>query len=252
MLGDSLSRDRRDWTDLAGLDPLWAVWSTPEFRHGAGGTAAFLRRGEDEIRELLGYITTVLGRPPTLGRALDFGCGAGRLTQALAGHCDEVIGLDISPGMVETAEALNSRPNCAFQVNPNPDLRQFPDGHFDLVASFITLQHISSRPAVEKFVGELVRVTAPGGVSAFQLPSHVPLRVRAHPRRHLYRLARDLGVPAQVLYKRGLYSMALTAISRDRVEQIVEERGGTVVGAFPDGRSGTDLIPSLTYYATRA
>jgi len=249
-IGDSLGRDRRDWTDLAALDPLWAVWSTPEFRHGASDAAAFLRRGEDEIGELLGYITTVLGRQPALGRALDFGCGAGRLTQALAGRFDEVVGVDISPGMVDTARGLNGRANCRFEVNPHPDLRDFADGHFDLVCSFITLQHISSRPAIERFLGEFVRVTAPGGVAAFQVLSVVPLRVRAHPRRHLYRLARDLRVPARVLYRLGLYSMALTPIPRDRVDRVVEACGGTVLGAYPDGRSGSDAIPSLTYYVT--
>ena len=56
MIGDSLSRDRRDWTDLAALDPLWAVWSTTEFRHGGSDSAAFFRRGEKEITELLGYV----------------------------------------------------------------------------------------------------------------------------------------------------------------------------------------------------
>ncbi|HWH10525.1 MAG TPA: class I SAM-dependent methyltransferase, partial [Solirubrobacteraceae bacterium] len=139
-----------------------------------------------------------------------------------------------------------------FQVNPHPDLRQFSSGQFDFVCSFITLQHISSKPAIERFIGELIRVTAKGGVTAFQLLSSVPLRVRAHPRRHLYRMARDLGVPAKTLYKLGLYSMALTAIPRERVEYVIETNGGVVLGAYPDGRSGSDLIPSLSYYATRA
>jgi SAM-dependent methyltransferase len=153
--------------------------------------------------------------------------------------------------MVETARRLNNRANCSFEVNPHPDLRQFADRRFDLVCSFITLQHISNRPAIERFIGELVRITASGGVTAFQLLSSVPLRVRAHPRRHVYRLARDLGVPATTLYRLGLYSMALTAIPRQRVEQVIEANGGVLLGAYPDGRSGSDLIPSLSYYTTR-
>ena len=58
-------------------------------------------------------------------------------------------------------------------------------------------------------------------------------------------------MPARSLYKLGLYSMALTPIRRERVERVVAANGGTLLGAYPDGRSGTKIIPSFSYYATR-
>lgn len=251
VTGGSLARDQRDWTDLGTLDPLWAVWSTPEFRHGGGEKRTFFARGEEEIDELLGYVDDLRPAPLDRVRALDFGCGAGRLTQALAGRFEQAIGVDISPSMVETARSLNSRPNCAFELNPDPDLRQFADREFDLVCSLITLQHVSSPAAIERYIAELIRVTATGGVTVFQLPSHVPRRVRAQPRRQLYRLGRAVGVPARRLYRLGLYSMALTAIPRDRVERLVCDSGAELLAAAPDGRTGSAAIPSLAYYALR-
>lgn len=50
-------------------------------------------------------------------RALDFGCGVGRLTQALGARFDEVVGIDISSSKVKLAEELNTSPNCKFVVN---------------------------------------------------------------------------------------------------------------------------------------
>lgn len=50
--------------------------------------------------------------------ALDFGCGVGRLTQALAAHFDEVTGVDISPSMIKLAKKYSrhgdgcNRPPC--------------------------------------------------------------------------------------------------------------------------------------------
>jgi SAM-dependent methyltransferase len=251
VTGRSLARDQRDWTDLGQLDPLWAVWSTPEFRNGGGDPDAFFRRGQEEIDELLGYVDALRSAPLPRGRALDFGCGAGRLTQALAARFDAAIGVDIAPSMVATARRLSDRSNCAFELNPDPDLHRFADREFDLVCSLITLQHVSDPAAIERYIADLIRVTRTGGVTVFQLPSHVPRRVRAQPRRQLYRLARTVGVPAGRLYGLGLYSMALTAIPRDRVERLIAGSGAELLAAAADGRTGSDAIPSLVYYALR-
>jgi len=44
-----------------------------------------------------------LGVEPSGGRALDFGCGLGRLTQPLAERFDEAVGVDIAASMIEGA-----------------------------------------------------------------------------------------------------------------------------------------------------
>jgi SAM-dependent methyltransferase len=105
------------------------------------------------------------------GRALDFGCGPGRLTQAMAGHFERVDGVDIAPGMIECARALNQAGHrCTYHLNATGDLRLFADATFDFVYSNITLQHMEPRFS-RCYIAEFTRVTRAGGVIVFQVPS---------------------------------------------------------------------------------
>ena len=56
-----------------------------------------------------------LGLRPGSDRALEFGCGFGRITQALGQWLDEAVGVDIARSTVECARALDkSRGRCRF------------------------------------------------------------------------------------------------------------------------------------------
>jgi SAM-dependent methyltransferase len=249
----SLSTDARDWTDLGSVDPLWAVWSAPEFRHGAGSREEFFRSGETEVRGILEMLRAGFARPERAARALDFGCGVGRLTRALASHFDEVVGVDISPSMIDAARAFHpDRSGCSFLLNPGPDLRQFADREFDLVCSLITLQHVSDSRLIAGYIAEMMRVTTVGGAAVFQLPVHVPWRIRAHPRRTVYHACRRIGVSAERLYEHGLYAMALSGLHPDQVADAVNRGGGRLAATFPDNRVGTPVVPSNTYVALPA
>lgn len=115
----------------------------------------------------------VEGQVPRLARekALDFGCGAGRLTLALGRRFREVHGVDVSPNMIAHAERFNRYPGkCVYHVNPASDLRIFRADDFDLVLSILTLQHVG--PDLQKaYLREFIRVLKPGGAIYLQLPS---------------------------------------------------------------------------------
>jgi len=106
------------------------------------------------------------------GSALDFGCGVGRLTQALAPHFDRVVGVDVSPAMHDLATRLNQSPQkVSYVCNHTKDLRTFGDGSFDFIVSSIVLQHI--RPEMTcSYLREFLRLLTPAGIAVFQLPSH--------------------------------------------------------------------------------
>lgn len=166
----SLERLRETWTKLGEQDAFWAVltgtfgsslhWTEEEFfRHGAG-----------EIETRL-YELRQLGLDLQRGAALDFGCGAGRLTRALSQHFDRAVGVDIAPSMLEQARRLNRKyPRAEFFLN-GEDLSQFRDASFDFVYSNIVLQHMPPQLS-RRYIPELLRVTRPGGAVVFQLPSH--------------------------------------------------------------------------------
>ncbi len=165
----SVRQMRRHWDALARQDPLWAVLTDPEKKENRWRLDEFFETGRREVAALMEHLSGMeLGL--RRGRALDFGCGVGRLTQALADHFDQVVGVDISPAMVERAEALNRRGDrCNYRVNSSDDLSGHEDGSFDFVCSLITLQHIEPVFTL-RYLREFVRVLAPGGILVFQLP----------------------------------------------------------------------------------
>ena len=162
---------RNYWDRHAQRDPLWAILSDATKRHGGWDIARFLRAGIAEIESLL-YELDAQDRELRRGAALDFGCGVGRLTQALAPHFDRVVGVDISPRMLELAARLNQHPQTVSYVcNSTADLRVFEDRSFDFIVSTVVLQHVQPEFACS-YLREFFRALAPSGIGVFQLPSH--------------------------------------------------------------------------------
>jgi ubiquinone/menaquinone biosynthesis C-methylase UbiE len=160
---------------------------------------------------------------------LDFGCGVGRLTQALSRYYDHVWGVDIAPSMLELAASCNLHgKTCTYVLNVRDDLNLFPDDEFDLVYSKITLQHI--QPACSaKYIREFLRITAPGGLAVFQIPSR-PLS--AEP---LALEANTAGVPG---LDETAPTMGIFGIDREAVVQLVRDYGATMVDIRKDQSAG--------------
>jgi len=96
---------------------------------------------------------------PQGSQVCDLGCGPGHVTRFLSQLGVDVLGVDISPAMVQVARRLN--PGLTFQQGDMLDL-QFPEGRFAGIAAFYSLIHID-RPQVPQALRELLRVLAPGG-----------------------------------------------------------------------------------------
>jgi ubiquinone/menaquinone biosynthesis C-methylase UbiE len=109
-----------------------------------------------------------VGLAPEEERALDFGCGAGRLTIALADRVGRAVGVDISEPMLAKARELDSAGRCVFVRNERADLARFEDDSFDVVMSSLVLQHLPQDLA-RGYLAEMVRVLRPGGALVVQL-----------------------------------------------------------------------------------
>ena len=79
------------------------------------------------------YAASLAALPrPRYASALDVGCTIGVFTRALAGRCDRVLGLDVSPTAVEAAVArCSDLPHVAIAAMQVP--QQWPPGSFDLI-----------------------------------------------------------------------------------------------------------------------
>jgi ubiquinone/menaquinone biosynthesis C-methylase UbiE len=249
-----ISNQERDWNELAELDPYWAILTSPGTRFGAWDSEEFFATGAAEIDAVMRHADK-LGHPQGRERALDFGCGLGRVTRPLAGHFDECVGVDISEGMVRGAQELNADvPGATFVVNAAGDLGRFADQSFDLVYSVIVLQHVPDRGAIESYIAEFCRVLRPGGLAIFQLPSHIPRIFRLQWRRRLYLALRRLGVGAAFLYRRlRLMPIAMSSLPERDVVALATSRGARVLEVETVAASGllNAGLKNSTYYITR-
>ena len=246
-----LGPHQRDWNELAEMDPLWAILSAPNKRYGKWDVEEFLESGEHQIEDALQY-GKKLGFPLSFGSALDFGCGVGRLTRALAGRFQTCVGVDISPAMIQQARRLNAdRPGCTFVLNTTDDLAFASDRSFDLVYCDIVLQHLPSHTMMERYIREFVRVLRPDGLLVFQLPCQIPLRHRVQLRRRLYAALRSLRVSNRFLYERlGLYPIRMSSLPESEVVGLLEGEGAKVL-AVERNIARDSMIDDRRYWITR-
>ena len=236
----------RDWEEMAAIDPLWAIMSAPEKRFGSWEIEEFLRTGQEEITGLM-QSAGELALPQQRRRAIDFGCGVGRLTRALRSYFPECCGVDISSGMLEKARKLS--PECEFREASN--LGSFPDKYADLIYSSLVLQHQPDKKHVKALIADMVRVLAPGGLLVFQMPLHLRWRNRLQLRRRAYRLVRALGLPHAVAYERlKLSPIRMLFMAQPVVEEIVRDAKGVVVSVGIT-KKANEPFSSGIYYCTK-
>jgi SAM-dependent methyltransferase len=164
------NRHQQQWEALGETDPYWAVITDPHKKHGRWEPTEFFETG---VREIDGLLTKVagLGIRVSFGRALDYGCGVGRLSRALSLRFPEVLAVDFSATMLSEARKVNAGiRNIRYLRNNGRDLAEVDGESIDFIYSTIALQHVPAgmqRGAIREFC----RVLRRGGVVAFQTPA---------------------------------------------------------------------------------
>jgi ubiquinone/menaquinone biosynthesis C-methylase UbiE len=176
---DIPSRMERDWDSRAREAPEYYIasgrreWQKDEFFQGGAinveneilADAELIRRGKE------------LGRM----RVLEIGCGAGRMTRALAARFGEVHAVDISAEMIALAKQnLSDLKNVVLYKNNGRDLAELPDECCDFAFSFIVFQHIPNRGVIESYVREVYRCLEPGSIFKFQVQGDTGIESAQH------------------------------------------------------------------------
>jgi SAM-dependent methyltransferase len=164
------------WRAYGESEPHWSVLTDTTYLSGtvAENLDGFYATGEAQVGLFLAALSRNGINKSEISRVLDFGCGVGRLTLALADHFSSVAGVDISPGHVSHATVraeLSGRGNASFHViSAVEDIDAL--GCFDLVFSEIVLQH-NPPPVIAALLDRLFALLAPGGVARFQVPTYI-------------------------------------------------------------------------------
>lgn len=214
-----LDKINKNWTALGSADPMWAILADPAKKGNRWASDEFFETGRQEINTILARLEAA-GVSVSFGRALDFGCGIGRLTQALAERFELVDGVDISNSMILQAKNGNRFPDRAlYHLNTRDDLSLFPSNQYDFICTLICLQHMP-KSLQGKYLDEFVRLLKPGGgVLYFQaIHGHSWRAYVPDWSADLYRKFKHHGRPHIPLY----------AIPVKRVRKQIRRAGGTI------------------------
>ena len=214
---------QKNWDRFARTDPMWSIRTWPNKLGNRWQADEFFLGGKEDIAAAMAFIESLsiqIGR----GKALDFGCGLGRLTQPLCEYFDEVYGVDIAPRMIELAKEFNRFPNkCKYYLNENDHLEVFPDNEFDLIYTDLTLQHMEPQYA-RRYIEEFLRILAANGVLVFELPGKPQWIVK-----EFTRLVQVL-ISAYFKCKHGVWArMEMYGMPEAQVTEFIEGIGARIV-----------------------
>jgi ubiquinone/menaquinone biosynthesis C-methylase UbiE len=162
----------KDWEKFGKEDPYFGVLTDDKFRRSnltEESKKEFFKSGTDYINFILKNIEHHVDTEYTINRALDFGCGVGRLAIPLAYIAQEVTGVDVSESMLKEAKE-NCKERSLENVNfvySDDDLSML-NGKYDFIHSFLVFQHIPAERGEQIFEKLMERLESGGiGVMHF-------------------------------------------------------------------------------------
>lgn len=212
-----------DWKRFGTDDPYFGVLTDARY-HGtkldSEARNEFFGSGHVHVRQLLQVLNETVGDVPR-GLALDFGCGVGRLAQALAASFDHVVGLDVAPGMLAEARR-NALIDGIHNVEYFSSLEagRLEPRSYDLVHSYIVLQHIPVTTG-EAIIENLIECVREGGVGALHITIRPPNGAWRRAARNLIKRNKLSRAMANIALGRPWDSPAME-MNLYRTERIVE------------------------------
>jgi SAM-dependent methyltransferase len=190
-MGVFKGRTAQTWEWWGRRDPYFGVLTDEKFKSATLDLhrEEFFRSGEMHVAGVLSRIEDRFGAVPRRS-ALDFGCGVGRVLIPLTGAFETVTGLDIAPSMLaEARQNLAARGiERAELLASDAELSALGDRRFDLIHSYIVLQHMAPGAGYRAIDRLLDHVTPEGAVFL-----HLSVRrFGAGWARRAYRLVNDL------------------------------------------------------------
>ena len=164
---------RSTWEEKAKENPLYAIMTTdgmanagPEFTDEhvqqlmGKGRALFSKHIEPALK--------LSGFSKTDSFVVEYGCGAGRILNALVENGIACAGIDISPTMLELCRKMVPGVHSLQLCNPETGETDLGSECATVVFSYAVVQHISSLRVYLNALSEMCRILKPSGVLALQ------------------------------------------------------------------------------------
>jgi len=245
-MADSVSeRMRADWNERARQDAHFFV----AFGGRDQTEEEFQATAADVLRSIEGQLKRLPAKANRRAwRALEIGCGPGRLMRPLSRHFGEIHGVDVSDEMIRLGrERLSDIPHAHFHTTDGASLPQFADESFEFIYSYAVFQHIPSRDVVLEYMREVRRLLKPGGVFHGQFNGLAPPGVAdtwsgvSFSAEDIHAFTRENGL--QLLNLEGEHTQYLwttwkKALTARRVENLTP-----VIRRITNAYTGDSLIP---------
>jgi len=238
------------WNELARKDAMWAVLSDDAKAGERWDPEAFFATGVNDVRGVMERLQS-FGLKPARTRALDFGCGVGRLTRALAPHFDEVVGVDVSDVMLEKAKTLRPLPsNVVLRHNPTRELDCVARASVSFALSLIALQHVPE-PAALSYIEGIGNALAVGGIAYLQISTNLDesgaekWRRDRSPVNQFYRRARSL-------FAKKARRMDTHYCRLSKVMELLETQRLHLVAVLPDASLPKPFVSHVIVFERRA
>lgn len=162
---DKVESMREEWDARAAKDAFYYIASWRK----DWDVSDFFKSGSDDYERLVAPVLDRFAFAPGGKRALELGCGAGRMTHAFIGQFGHVTAVDISAEMLDRAkQLLPGVENVAWKHSNGEDLSDTQTESIDFVFSYLVLQHLPDENLVRGYIREMLRVLKTSGICLFQ------------------------------------------------------------------------------------
>jgi len=144
------------WNKYGKKNPYFGVLTYDEFLDenlSEESKKKFFRTGDEFVERIFKAIHQRFDATFSPKKILDFGCGTGRLTLALAKKGEDTLGMDVSVDMLEEAKknAIDQAISTVHFLPSDDELSTIVGKKFDLINCYIVLQHINVERGMKIF-----------------------------------------------------------------------------------------------------
>ena len=159
----------REWNKWDKDDLYYAVLASPKYRNRENMEEFFASGEQNFLHMKEGFDHLSIPLTPE-GKALDYGCGVGRVLRPFGQYFQQAVGIDVSRAMVEEAQQNINVDTTEVRLVENNDLAScLGDDTFSFIHTRLVLQHIPAKTGFQ-IIRQLLERLDKKGKSYIQAP----------------------------------------------------------------------------------